>query len=310
MINNEDKMEDNNSTPVPEQAESAPVEQTEEVVEETEQAPEPTKEEIKALKKKFDLKVNNKTKSVELDLNNDSEIQKYLEKALGADEKFQEAASIRKQMEGLINELKTNPIALLKHPELGIDLMKLAEEVMSQELEELQLTPEQKRIRELESALKEREEKEKKAQEERDAMNKAKLEQEAAISLNEDIIDALQNSTLPKSPFVVRRIVDTLLSAMEEGHTDVKVKDIIPFVEQTILGDLNQLFESAPDDTFDKVMESVIGKKNLDKYRKKQVTKVKSAPKPVIKQNNAAPVKQEPTKDAPIKKFKDVFGNF
>ena len=67
-------------------SEAAPVEESNDVVEEVESS-EPTVEEVKKevqnLKKKYQLKVNNKVKDIELDLGNDEEVQKYLSKALG-----------------------------------------------------------------------------------------------------------------------------------------------------------------------------------------------------------------------------------
>ena len=84
-------------------------------------------EEVKSQKKKYQLKVNNKVRDIELDLGNDEEVQKYLQKAMGADERFQEAAQVRKQMDQLIHELKTNPMAILKHKALGLDIKKMAE---------------------------------------------------------------------------------------------------------------------------------------------------------------------------------------
>lgn len=293
-------------------SEAAPVEESNDVVEEVESS-EPTAEEVKKevqnLKKKYQLKVNNKVKDVELDLGNDEEIQKYLSKALGAEEKFQEAANMRKQMEQLIGELKNNPLAILKHPELGIDVRKLAEMVLTEEIEEMQLTPEQKKIRDLENALKEREEKEKAALEAKEKAERERLENEAMVQLDEQISQALSKSTLPQSPYVVRRLTDYMIQAMDAGFKDVTFEQILPYVEEQITGELNRLFESAPDDTFDKLMESVVGKKNLDKYRKKQVSKVKVQPKPVIRDTGASNKKTEEEKPEP-KRFKDIFGNF
>lgn len=308
-------MSENQQAPAP--VEAAPIEPqvdpSEEVVEESsevEEAPQQAEEKrLQNLKKKYQLKVNNKVKDVELDLSNDEEVQKYLAKALGADEKFQEAANMRKQMEQLIGELKNNPLAILKHPELGIDVRKLAEMVLTEEIEEMQLTPEQKKIRDLENALKEREEKERIALEAKEKAERERLENEAIVHLDEQITQALSKSSLPQSPYVVRRLTDYMIQAIDAGFKDVTFEQILPYVEEQITGELNRLFESAPDDTFDKLMESVVGKKNLDKYRKKQVSKVKASPKPVVKDTGASNKNAE-VKEAKPTKFKDIFGNF
>lgn len=271
------------------------------------------KEEIKALKKKYSLKVNNKVKDVELDLSNDEEVQKYLQKAMASDEKFQEAAQLRKQVEQLVSELKSNPLAILKHPGLGIDIKALAQQVLNEEIEEMKLSPEQKKIKELENALKEKEEKEKKFEEEKSASERARLEQQAAEELDSQITAALGKSNLPKSPYVIRRMADSMIAAMDMGYTDVTPEQVLPFVEEQILGEINRLFEEAPEDTFDKVMENIIGKKHLDKYRKQKVSKSKpkaaTATAKQVADTGASVNKTEKKKEDPIS-FKKMFGTF
>ncbi|MDW8347627.1 MAG: hypothetical protein RML94_11775 [Bacteroidia bacterium] len=230
------------------------------------------------LRKKFQLKVNNKVKELEVDLGNEEEIKKYLQKALAADEKFQEAAQIRKYMESLVTALKTDPIAVLSHPDLGIDVKKLAEMVLAKEIEESQKSPEQKRIEELERKLKEKEEKERMMEEQQRLLELQKLEQEMFDNLDKEISEALKNSSLPKSPYIVKRIADTMLSAIEMGYPDVTVKQILPFVEQQIYSELQNIFDSSPEDILPSLLERFAGKKNLDRYRKSILSKLKAKP--------------------------------
>jgi hypothetical protein len=233
-------------------------------------------EQKKELRKKYNLKVNNKIKELELDLENDAEVQKYLQKALAADEKFQEAANMKKGFIELINQLKTNPLAILSHPEIGVDLKRLAEQVLTQEIEDMQKTPEQKKLEEMERKLKEYEEEKARLEEEKRQAEMAKLEEQTYQELDEQISEALSGSELPKSPYVVKRIADAMITAMDMGYVDVQVKDIIPFVEQQITSEIQQLFESAPETMSEKLMEKFVGKKNLDRYRKSRISKVKA----------------------------------
>ena len=278
------------------------------------EAEEAAKAEAKALKKKYQIKANNKVRDIELDLSDDKQIQEYLSKAVGADEKFQEAASLRKQVEQLVAELKNNPLAILKHPNLGIDVKALAQQVLNEELEEMQLTPEQKKIKDLETKLKEKEEREKALEDERQAAERAKFEQEAMENLDNSITDALSKSNLPKSPYVIRRMADSMIAAMEMGYSDVTPEQVLPFVEEQILGEINRLFESSPDDMFDKVMENVVGKKHLDKYRKSKVAKTKKPANTVtaaqVKDTGASAKASEKKPAAEAKRFKDIFGTF
>lgn len=257
-----------------------------------------------SLRKKFQLKVNNKIKDIEIDLGNEEEVKKYLQKALAADEKFAQAAQVQKMMEALIVALKTDPIAVLTHPDLGVDVKQLAEKVLAKEIEDAQKTPEQKRIEELERILKEKEEKERMLEEQKKLAELEKLEKEIMTTIERDIDEALKSSSLPKSPYVVKRIASTLLDAIELGYTDVTVKQILPFVEQQIYNELQQIFDASPDTVLPSLLEKFAGKKNLDRYRKSILSKLKSKPveKPKIDESG----KKEKEEDKGPEKVLDI----
>jgi hypothetical protein len=295
----------------------APVdESTEQVIEETEEeiaaSPEDQEKQVEAekkaeenLRRKYNLKVNNKVKEVELDLSNDEEVQKYLQKALAAEEKFQEAASVRKQAEQLVNALKTNPLAVLMHPELGLDVKALAQQVLTQEIEDMQKTPEQKRIEELERALKDREEKERSLEEEKRQAEMSRIQEEAFQELDSQISSALSKSELPKSPYVVKRIADAMIEAVNMGYKDITVEQIMPFVEDSITTEFQRMFDEAPEQTAEKLMEKLVGKKNLDRYRKTKVARVKR-PVQASVQDTGGKTSDAEKKEENLK-FKDVF---
>jgi len=299
------------TSPMPggEEADGLSPEEIAEEIKETAKA-----EEVKSQKRKYQLKVNNKMRDIELDLGNDEEVQKYLQKAMGADERFQEAATVRKQMEQLINELKTNPLAILKHKALGLDIKKLAEQVMNEEIEELSLTDEQKKIKQLEGMLKEKEEREKTLEEEKQEARKAQLNQAAADELDYSISEALTASALPRSPYVVKRVTDAMITAIELGYNNVTVAQVMPFIEEQMVGELQRLFEDAPEETADKLLERFVGKKSLDRYRSNRVKKAKarapadSASKITDTGKNVAA--KEAPQDAKKVRFKDMFGTF
>jgi len=260
---------------------------------------------INALKKKFNLTVGGKARDVEIDLGNEKEVKRYLEQAFGAQEKFEEAAGIRKQAEQLVKMLKENPKMLLKHPELGLDIKKLATEILNEELEDMAKSPEQKRIEEMEQKLKDYEEEKKRLEEERRNAEMSKVQQEAMQQLDEDISQALSSSTLPKSPYVVKRIADTMIEAINLGYENVRIPDIMPYVEQQLLAEIQQMFEAKPSD----VLEKMIGKKTLDGYRKEKIAKVKRpADASQVKETGAKSDQKADDKDNLA--FKKVFSTF
>lgn len=228
--------------------------------------------EEKSPKKKFNLKVNGKAKDVEIDYSDDVEMQKYIQKAYAADEKFQEAALTRKQMDYLIDQLRTNPLAVLQHESLGLNVKELAQKVMEQELDDMAKSPEQKRIEELENKLKTKEERERQLEDEKREQEMARMESEASQALDDQITDAISKSSLPKSAYTVKRLADAMITAVHMGYTDVTPEQIMPFVEEQLTEEIQRLFEASPDE----VLEKLISKKRLDGYRKARVTKAKT----------------------------------
>lgn len=267
---------------------------------------------IKDMNRKYSMKVNNKTREINVDLNDDKQVQNYIQRALAADERFEEAATIRKQAETLVNLLKTDPLKILSHPELGLDVKALAQKVLTQEIEDMKKSPEQRRIEELENKLKEKEDRQRQLEDEKHSAERAKLEEVAFQELDDQISTALSSSDLPKSPYVVKRVADAMIEAVNLGYTDVTVDQILPFVEGQITEEFQRMFEAAPDQTAEKLMEKVVGKKNLDRYRKTKIGKVK-------KTANSNSVKDTGSKDTQTTKktketdpisFKKMFGGF
>lgn len=267
------------------------------------------------LKKKYSLTVNGKQKDVELDLDNDEDVKRYLQKAYGADEKFQEAAMTRKQAEALVEMLRKDPLSVLSHPELGIDVRALAQRVINQELEEMSLSPEQKRLKEMEGELTKYKEAQKKAEDAARKSEMDRMDREQAMALDEEITSALSSTTLPKSPYVVKRVADAMIEAIGLGYENVTPAQVMSYVEAQVKSEIADMFGSAPD----KVFEEIVGKGRLDKYRKDRVAKAKTAQArlpsaPVSKvADTANAAKPKPDAEGAAKarsEFKKVFSQF
>lgn len=299
-------MSDESTAPVAEES-TAPVEEAE-AEESTEEPVEVKKAEApKSTKRKYTPKVNGRQREIELDPNNDEEMMKYLSKAMAADEKFEEAATLRKSVEMLVQELKTNPRSVLSHPELGLDLMKFAQDIINESIEEEQKTPEQRELEQLKKQLADKTTREKQLEDEKTTAERARMEEQAFKQFDDDITAALETSKLPKSPYVVKRIADTLIEAVNMGYTDATVQQILPIVEEQINNEIQRMFETMPED----VMEKMIGSKNLERVRKKRLS---SKGKPVSTANQVQSTGKtskdaEQSKEKPVK-FRDLFGAF
>jgi hypothetical protein len=261
---------------------------------------EPKKEEKPASNiRTFNIKVNGKNKEVKLDLSNDKDLERYINLAESSTEKFEEAAMTKKQVEKLITELKTNPLAILKHKDLGLDVKKLAAQILEEEMRENELSPEQKKVRDMEARLKDYEEEKKRVEEEKDLSNRELMKSKAVQQFDEEVSQALTNSSLPKSPYVVKRISDALLEVLtledDKGNAlypNATVKDILPFVQEQITNELKAMFEVAPDE----VVEQLLGNK-LTSMRKNRVAKAKAAPPKIQDTGKSAEPKKEESEE-------------
>ena len=140
-----------------------------------------------------------------------------------------------RQQEKLVKEIaemiQQNPWELLQRA--GYNPRALAEEYLAQAIEE-EMLPENER--ELRRVRQEKEELERQYKEE---MSRREQEQmqvaiaQAQQDISNQIIDALSESSLPKSPDVVKRIANYMLIAEQKG-VNVPIKQIIPLVEEDL----------------------------------------------------------------------------
>lgn len=289
--------------------EGVQAESVEELEGEIEQAIEDgaTEQEVKDMIKEFQLKVGGKTYNKKIDLSDEAAIQRELQMAMAGRHAMQEKAELEKTYESEIRRLQERPWEVLE--ELGFDPLELSESKLREFVAEQQKSPEQverERIeRELVQARKEADELKRRQEE----MEFAKLQQQAAAELENEIQTALDaHTTLPKSPKTVMRIADALLWANDNGFPDASVNDVLPMVEDDIKREMNDFFSELPEEMF----EAYINQKNLDRYRKSRLPKKKAptnlnaAVKPTADSIKKEEISEEPKKRM---KAKDFFRN-
>jgi len=249
-----------------------PVESTSELQEVVEEAKESgaSAQEIKDLIKEFELKVNGKTVTKKINLNDEDELRRELQLAAAGRSAMQEAAELKRALSQEIERLRKDPFSVLR--ELEVDVDELNEKYLQQKIEELKKSPEQlereNMQRELEEArrqLKDQEERVKRAEME-------KLSEQAASQLDDEITNALKAHTeLPNSEYTVKKIADIMLWAIDNGWDDVTVEDIIPTVKNEISKDISQILDGVPDE----FLEAYLGKKTSQRLRDKRIKAAK-----------------------------------
>lgn len=243
--------------------------------------------EAQRLIKKFDLKVRGKTISKEIDLSDDEFLKNQLQLAEVAKLEMQNSAELKKAYQKEMERFKAQPWEVLK--ELGFDPDELAEQRIQSRIEEMKKSPEQLEQEKLREELRLAREEAKRIKEEKDAIEMQKLQEQAAIQINEEISNAIAaHKSLPNSKYVQKRVADSMLWAMNNGYEDVTAEDVIPLVEQEMRAEMSQLYDEMPEE----LLEQFIGKKNIERMRKKRVAAVKVPTvndiKPTVQSNKAS----------------------
>lgn len=227
--------------------------------------------EAQRLIKKYQLKVRGKTIEKEIDLSDDDFIKNQLQLAEVSKQSMQEAAELKKAYQKELERFRQNPWQVLE--ELGLNPDDLAESRIQQRIEEMKKSPEQLEKERIQLELQQAREEAKRLKEEKEAFEFQKLQEQAAVQINDEITEALsQHGSLPNTSQMTKRIADTMLWAMNNGFEDVTAADVVPLVEQEWRQEMAQLFDQYPEEA----LEQLIGKKNIERMRKKRVAQVKA----------------------------------
>lgn len=185
---------------------------------------------------------------------------------------MQEKAELQKSMGAFIEALKANPELVLRE-DLGLDVTKLAQEVLSRQLEEESLDPREKELRDLKAQL-ERINKEK--EEEKTNRENQEFEQEVARyeqELETQVQEAFESNNLPRKPVFLHRMADLLEEAYNR-NLNVSPKQIAAIIKQDWLSETKNALSAFDDDQ----LEGLLGTEIMTRMRKHGLKKVKAAP--------------------------------
>lgn len=266
------------------------------VSESTEQAPAP---------KSFRVKVDGQ----EIEVTEEELLSGY-QSTKSAQQRFNEAARMRKQAEEFIKIAKTDPKKLLTHPNIGIDLKAFANDILAEMLEEEMLSPQEKELRSTKKKLAEYEEAKRKEEEARKQSEMEKYTQLYEQEYTEGIVSALETSGLPKSESTVKKMASYMLLALENG-LDVKPKDVVEFVKRDYINEVKSLFGSAEYDTIVSMLGDDISNKvvkgHLNKVKKTQpqTNRITEPTKPAIVDKKSEKSQRTMTRDEWLKMIAD-----
>jgi hypothetical protein len=191
----------------------------------------------------YEVKVNGKVVNMTRE-----EVIAHASMSSAANSRFEEAARTKKQIDKIISTAKSNPIEVLMDPALGLSKDQIRdafEKWYTQEfIEPETLTPEQRRMKELESRISKYE------KEENEKVSKEKADQEEQLTsrqrehLQGQIIEAIDQSGLPKTKFIAQRMAFYMRENLVNGW-DAPLSMIVSQVKKERQAMMSDLVESA-----------------------------------------------------------------
>lgn len=237
------------------------------------------KEEAKRIKQ-LKLKVYGQdvTEDLPFEIDDNPEVVEYLTKQLqmskAAQRAMQEKGTLETKVNAFLQNLNGNTEATLR--QMNIDPVEFAAKVLEAEIAKQALSPQERKNLELEAKLKHLEEENKRKEQESERREQEIRRKQIGEQVENQMIQALDKSDLPHTPYVADRIAKYMILALndKDGPMELTPEEVIPLVREDILRDLQQVFKGMSDDK----IENFIGKEIFQKVRKKNLEKVKSQP--------------------------------
>ena len=254
--------------------------------------------------RKYKVKVDGQ----EIDVD-ESELLTGYQTRKASDKRFQEASKLQKMVEEMVYGAKENPKSLLEKlgyndpaqllQKMGYDPKELAEAYLMQQLEESLLTPDQKRLRELETenlSFKQRQELE---QQQKLEQQKQALQAQVAQELDTEIAQVLKQSGLKPTPRTIRLVAQSILDELDtNADAEEFVKpDIRKHLQKTLQrsrSELKELLENVEPQT---LINEFLPPELAAELRKMELEKVRNAPVKVSKESSDQRRKKRLTAD-------------
>jgi hypothetical protein len=264
----------------------------------TAQAKKDAEKQLEKAKLKYELKVDGEESDWE---GSEEDLIRELQLSKKARKEIEKSSNVQKDVAKLVKMLKENPELVLMDPAIGVDPIEFAKKIIQQQIENESKSPDQVKREQLEKELEDLRSEKKRAEEEmrNEMYNRQVAKYEA--ELEESVEASLSASGLPKTPYILKRMTDVMLSGIE-NKKDISPKQALNIVKREMDKDLKEMFAVSGED----LLEELLGSDTLKKLNKRQLEKFRASKKVQL---DAARVQetgqktQTKTKEEPRKKM-------
>lgn len=225
----------------------------------------------KALKK-YKLQIDGEEQEAEIDLNDDEAVRKELQLSRAAKKRMAEAKDDKKKAYEIIKAFEADPQTMLKR--LGPKGREIAEQYLLEQINDEMLSPEQKRLRDLEAENKGYKDKEEKIKSDQEAKAQADKEYKYAQAFQATIIEALDKSGMPKTANHIKALARLMSKNLELG-LDLTPQELADEWAQERTQDYSSDFKEMSAEQFIKLYGADMAKK-LQKHAIKELQEKQS----------------------------------
>lgn len=266
------------------------------------------KKEAKKKLKQLELKYNGKPSKVDLPFEIDEEhaewMTRQLQMARMGQHKAQDYAALERDVTAFLHELQSNPRKALSNPAFGVDIKKLAAEILEEEIANSQKSPEEIEREEYKRRLKEFEEKEEQRDKEINEMKRQKVIEDAYQAYDVAMSSTLEKFDIPNDPIAVYEMAHLMSLEIKRGY-EPDMDSIGEMVADKLNGGYINHLKKMPHDKLVKLLGSEV----FETERKARVAKVKKAPvQPKSAVKDVAQVEKKEAAPAPKLTYKERFG--
>jgi hypothetical protein len=224
----------------------------------------------------FKIKVNGKEQEVTLD-----KLLVMAQKGTAADERFNEAAKLRKEAEEIVSTAKSEKSALKTLMKAGYskeEARQIVEDELRKEYEWEDLPEDEKKRRQMEDELERYRRTEKERQEAEERSKLEKEDQEYATKLEQEMVGALESSWLPRNEIYGKAAFNYMAAAARKGF-DLSASDAVKLVESDFV-ETNRAAIKSMD--LEQALK-IFGEEKFKEYSGRSVSEVKQKEAPFTK---------------------------
>lgn len=216
----------------------------------------------------------------------EADMDRYLSMGVSAHQRWEEAAKMRKEAEAKFEAVKSKDPQklrkfLLENGYTGDEIRSMSENTLAEYLQNEMLTPEQKRIRELEAEKSQREAVEAEQRTQAEQQRAKQLEQKFTQQYDKEIPEAFAKMKLPADPYMIQQAAYVMQSAIRAGYNDFTWEDAAAYLRPGYIQQMKHAYKNMPDDLMDEVMEEELSKRLRERDLKK--LKNPNQPNPVVR---------------------------